>query len=197
MNKIKKDEKKSLLYLLRRNKNNEMINYNWIFKITMLAFVISFVFSTLSETVIPNVNIFVGIIILVTFIVLGILFDMVGIAVTSADIAPFNSMNSRKIKGADIAVAFKQKADKVSSFCNDVVGDICGIISGTTGSIMALTIASATHFDKFFVILLVTSTIAAMTIGGKALGKSFAINKSNTILYEFAKVISFFYKIKK
>lgn len=191
---MNKDDKKSLKKQLQRNKKKELIDFKWIIKITLLAFSISFIFSALSETIIPNVNLIVGIIILIVFILLGILFDMVGVAVTAADIAPFNSMNSRKVKGANMAVLFKQNADKVSSFCNDVVGDVCGIISGSTGSIIAITLSNTLNIDKFLTMLIITALIASLTIGGKALGKSFAINKSNTILYEFSKFVSYFYK---
>jgi len=194
---MNKDEKKSLLKLLKKPKKLEHVEYKWVVKIVLLTFSISFFLSVLSETIIPNVNISSGIIILVLFIFVGVLFDMIGVAVTAADIVPFNSMNSRKVRGADIAVLFKKNADKVSSFCNDVVGDICGIISGTSSSIIAINLAPLTPFNKFYVIIFVTSTVAALTIGGKAIGKSIAINNSNTILYDFSKVVSKFYKIKK
>ncbi len=193
---MNKDEKKSLKKQLQSKKKKELINYNWIIKITLLTFVISLLFTTFSEIVIPNVNVVIGILLLIIFILLGIIFDMIGVSVTAADIVPFNSMNSRKIKGADIAVTFKKNADKVSSFCNDVVGDICGIVSGSAGSIIALSIANAFKFNKFYVMLIVTALVASLTIGGKALGKSFAINKSNTILYKFSKFVSYFYKKK-
>lgn len=191
-----KDEKNSIKKELKRKKL-ELIDYSWIIKIIVLAFTISFAFSFFSETLIPNVNIVVGIIILLLFILIGILFDMIGVAVQAADVAPFHSMNSRKVKGADIAVKFKKNADKVSSFCNDVIGDICGIISGTAGSIVAVKIANILGFNSFYVILIVTALISALTIGGKAMGKSIAINKSNYILYEAAKIISNFYKVKR
>lgn len=193
---MNKDEKRSLKKQLQRTKKKELINYSWIIKIVIITFIISFTFSAFSEIVIPNVNVFIGIILLIIFILLGILFDMIGVSVTAADIVPFNSMNSRKIRGADIAVMFKKNADKVSSFCNDVVGDICGIVSGSAGSIIAISIANTFNFDKFYVMLIVTSIVASLTIGGKALGKSFAINKSNTILYKFALFVSYFYKKK-
>ena len=122
---------------------------------------------------------------------------MIGVAVQSASEAPFHSMNSRRVKGADIAVRFKKNSDKTSSFCNDVVGDICGIISGTAGSIIAAKIALKFNFNEFNTILIITGLISALTIGGKALGKTIAINKSNYILYEFAKIISNFYKVKR
>ena len=70
------------------------------------------------------------------------------------------------------------------------------IVSGSAGSIIALSIANAFKFNKFYVMLIVTALVASLTIGGKALGKSFAINKSNTILYKFSKFVSYFYKKK-
>ena len=193
---MNKDEKRSLKKQLQRTKKKELINYSWIIKIVLLTFVISFTFSAFSEIIIPNVTLIIGVILLIVFIFIGILFDMIGVSVTAADIVPFNSMNSRKIRGADIAVTFKKNAEKVSSFCNDVVGDICGIVSGSAGSIIAISLANRFNFDKFYVMLIVTSVIASLTIGGKALGKSFAINKSNTILYRFSLFVSYFYKKK-
>lgn len=177
------------------NKNKK--DWNWIIRIMIIAFLISFAFSFTSEMIIPNVNILVGILLLILFILLGVLFDMIGVAVTAADEKPFHSMNSRKVKGADIAVKFKKNADKVASFCNDVVGDICGVVSGSAGATIALSLSNIFHMNPFLITLLVTSIIAALTIGGKAIGKSYAINKSNLILYQFAKTISYFYKVKK
>lgn len=191
-----KDNLKSIKKELNKKKK-ELVDKKWIFKIVIMTFIISLTFSFLSETTIPKVNIVFGILILILFIGIGILFDIIGVAITSSDEAPFHSMNSRKVKGADIAVLLKQNADKMSSFCNDVVGDICGIVSGTAASIIAVSIAGTFNTDSFITMLLVTAIVASLTIGGKAVGKSFAINKSNYILYEVAKLISKFYKIKK
>lgn len=194
-----KNEIENLKVQIRRKekKSKEKPNFKWILKIMGLAFVISLFFSFVSETILPNVNVIIGIFLVIVFILIGVLFDMIGVAVTSADEKPFHSMNSRKVKGADVAVKFKKNADKVSSFCNDVIGDICGIVSGSAGAIIALALANTLHIDKFIVTLIITALIAALTIGGKALGKSYAINKSNLILYEFAKVVSTFYKVRK
>ena len=178
----------------KSSKAKEKSNYNWIFKITFLAFFISLFFSFASESVIPNVNIIIGIILVILFIFIGVLFDMIGIAVTAADEAPFHSMNSRKIKGANVGVVFKKNADKVSSFCCDVIGDVCGIISGAAGTTIAAILVTQFKFNTLFTSITVAAIIAAITIGGKAIGKSFAINKSNIVLYEFAKFISNFYK---
>lgn len=172
-------------------------NTKWIIQILIMSFTISLVFSFGSEMVLNQVSAYIGAIILVAFILFGILFDMIGTAVTSADISPFNSMSARKVKGADVAVIFKKNADKVASFCNDVIGDICGIISGSAGVIVSGALASALKVDVFIVTLVVTALVASMTIGGKAIGKGFAMKNSTNILYGFAKVISVFYKPKK
>ena len=125
---------------------------------------------------------------------LGILFDIIGVSVTTADEAVFHSMNSRKVYGADTAVMFKKNAEKVSSFCCDVIGDICGIVSGASGTTIALILITKCNFNPLLTSLTISAIIASLTIGGKAIGKSFAINKSSIILYEFAKFISPFYK---
>ena len=176
----------------REKKFKKLINWNWIFKITLVGFILSFSFSSISELIIPNVSIVIGIMLIIIFIGLGVLFDIIGVAVTSADEKIFHSMSARKVKGAKLAVKFKKNADKLSSFCNDVIGDVCGIISGSAGAIIAATLSVKFSLSAFLVSLIVTASIAALTIGGKAMVKSIAINKSNIILYRFAKFISIF-----
>lgn len=172
----------------------EHVDIKWIIKILIISFAISFGLSFVSEMTIPNLSLFFGIVVTLLFIGLGILFDIIGVSVTSSDEAVFHSMNSRKVKGASVAVKFKKNADKVASFCNDVIGDICGIVSGAAGTTIAVIIITTYNCNPLIVTLTVSATIAAITIGGKAVGKSFAINKSDIILYEFAKFISTFYK---
>ena len=175
-------------------KDKKKVDTKWVMLISVLSFIISLIFSFIGETVIPNAHILVSVILIFAFIFLGILFDMIGISVTVADSKIFNSMATKKVKGATLAVKLIKNADKVSSFCNDVVGDICGIISGSTGVSVAIIIANKFDVSLILVTLLITALIAAMTIGGKAIGKSFAINKSNSILYNFVKVLSVFYR---
>lgn len=178
----------------KEKEKKEYVNWSWIFKIVIIAFLISIGMSFVSESTIPHMSLFFGVLVTLLFVFLGILFDIVGVSVTTADEAVFHSMNSRKVKGANVAVKFKKNADKVSSFCCDVIGDICGIVSGAAGTTIALLIASRLSTDVFITSLVVSAVIASITIGGKAIGKSFAINKSDIILYEFAKFISNFYK---
>ena len=166
---------------------------NWPLIVTILAFTISLLFSFMSESVMPNV----GIMILILFIFIGIIFDMIGVAVTSSNEEPLHAMSSKKIKGAKKAVSFKKNADKVSSFCNDVIGDICGIISGSAGVSVAKGLASTFNLNIFYTGLIVTALIAALTIGGKAFCKRIAIDNNHKIVYMTAKVISKFEKKKK
>ncbi len=194
---MEKKEQEVIRKLKKANKKKEKSNYVWVVKITLIALFISFFFSLGSETILPNVGMFISIILVIVFIAIGIIFDMIGVSVTAANEKPFHSMSAQKVKGSKVAIKFIHNANKVSSFCNDVIGDICGIISGSAGVIVANNIVETCHTDPLFTTLVITAVIAALTIGGKALGKSFAINQSNMILYEFAKVISYVYKPKK
>lgn len=178
------------------SKKKSNTDYNWVIKITVAAFTISLVFSFISEKILPNANLIMGIILVLVFIIIGVIFDMIGVAVTASDEKQFHSMSSRKVKGAKTAVLLKKNAEKMSSFCNDVIGDICGIISGSAGVVIASKLASILNVNTFLVSLIVTALIAAATIGGKALGKGVAISKSNDILFMFSKVIAFFKKEK-
>jgi len=172
-------------------------NVRWIITISLLAFAVSFVFSFASTSILNDVNMIMGIIVLLVFIFIGIMFDMIGVAVTSADIGPLNAMSARKIKGADIAVLMIKNSAKVASVCNDVVGDICGIISGTAAATLSVLIANALNSSLLLVSLIVTAITASLTIGGKAIFKEIAIRNSTSILAAFAKIVSLFYKVKK
>ena len=201
MNSKKKLERDEFQELVVETKKRERVNkkktdMGWIIKIILIAFTLSFGLSYVSQVALPKLSLIGGVIVTLLFVGIGILFDIVGVAVTSSDEKVFHSMNSRKVKGADVAVKFKKNASKVSNFCCDVVGDVCGIISGTAATTIAVVIASESHLNVLFIGLTIAAIVAALTIGGKALGKGFAINKSNIILYKFAKVISIFYKVK-
>lgn len=180
----------------KEKKKKELINWKWIIAVIIIAFSLSVILSFISEITIKKATLIISIVVTLVFILLGILFDIIGVSVTASDEAIFHSMSARKVKGAKVAVKFKKNADKVSSFCCDVIGDICGVISGASGITIAALLVKAYSWNTLIVTLIVTGVISALTIGGKALGKSFAINKSNIILYEFAKIISFFYKSK-
>lgn len=175
-------------------KTKKKIDIKWIVLITVAAFLISLFFSIISETLIPNVNLIISIIVLLVVIFLGIIFDMIGISVTVADLKVFNGMAARKVKGTYIGVKFIKNSEKVSSFCNDVIGDICGIISGSIGIAISTAISKQFDINITIITLITTAIIASFTIGGKAIGKTIAINKCNQILFCFTKVLYPFIK---
>jgi hypothetical protein len=135
----------------------------------MLAFGISILMTLISKIALANVPLFIAILITLFFILLGIFMDIIGVAVTAGDEVAFHSMSARKVKGGKIGVKLLKNTEKVSSICCDVIGDVCGIISGTSGVVIVTLIIKLTNFNELLVSLLVTVVISALTIGGKAL----------------------------
>ncbi len=165
----------------------------WIVRIVLWAFALSVSLSFFASSALKAVNLSVAFLILFLFILIGILFDILGIAVTSAQEKPFHAMASRQVTAADWAVLLIRNTEKVSNFCNDVVGDISGIVSGSTvGSIIAVMGSGEDPVFLTVFSLFLTGAVSALTIGGKAYGKSVAINNSNTIVYIAALVIEVF-----
>lgn len=173
-------------------KNNK--NIKWITTITLLAFFITIVFSLGSQFLLEDVGILFGVIIILLFVLIGVIFDIIGVAVQSSDTVPFHAMASKKIRNAKTAKKMLENSDKVSSFCNDVIGDICNIISGSAGIVVATTISTKLNINLTISTLLVTSIIASLTIGGKAIGKGIAVKKSEYIVTKVTKIMHMFKK---
>lgn len=183
----------------KEKKSGENIRAKWVITIFLVAIIVSALFSFLSQELLGASSLIGAFIVLLVIVSLGILFDVIGVAVTSADEKPFHSMSARKVKGAPEAIMLLRNADKVSSICNDVIGDICGIISGTAVAvIVALIVLGKTASDPETVFwqLGLSSLVAGLTIGGKAIFKNIAIQNSTKIVHAAAKVIAFF-KIKR
>lgn len=178
-------------------KTRKFFDLLWVLKVSFFAFLISLAFSTITEVVLPNMNVLMGVLVLFSIIVVGVLFDMIGVSVTAASLKPFNSMASKKVKGSKTAIWLIQNAEKVSAFCNDVIGDVCGIISGSVGILISTALAVELKTNISITTLILTAAIASLTIGGKAIGKSYAINKSDVIVFRFAKIIKIFRKEEK
>ena len=169
-------------------------NYKWVLMVTLLAFIISIILSFLVGVILENVTLTISILITFLFIILGIIFDIIGVAVTSASDVPFHSMSARRVKEGKTGVMLIRNASKVASICCDVVGDICGIISGASGVTIISLITIITKGNPLLISLVVTSLISSLTIGGKALGKNIAINKSTEVVTFVFKLLSIFNK---
>ena len=166
----------------------------WVITIFFITILISGTISFLSDIIMENSSMAVAFLILLFIILVGIIFDIVGMAVASADEKPFHSMAARKVIGAQEAISLLRKAERVSSICNDVVGDICGVVSGSASATIALQILSKFDYSWPQIISLGMSALAAgLTVGGKAIGKSFAVNSSTQIVHAVGKII---YRLK-
>ena len=177
-------------------KKNKKPNTKWLLTITTISFLISFCLSAISELIIPNTFIGISIFLVLIFILIGVIFDIIGLAVATADEKIFHSMATKKVKGAKKAINLINQKDKVASFLNDVIGDICGVISGSCGLAISIKLAPIIGINKVLTTIIITSIISALTIGGKAFGKTIAINKCNEIVFEFSKLLSIFSKNK-
>ena len=171
--------------------------FRWAIQVFFLSVVLSAVLSLASEEALDGAGMALAFVVLACFILLGIVFDIIGVAVTAADERPFHSMAAHRTPGAREALGLIRKANKVSSFCNDVVGDICGIISGSTAAIIVTRLQQALSIRSVPVSLAVTALVSGLTIGGKALGKMFAINKSTAVLQTVGRILHVFSGHKK
>ena len=169
-----------------------MNNKSWIIKAFLLTFFITIIISGTSNVIASNSNIVVLLISTVIILSLGILFDMIGTAVLTANEATFHAKASNKIKGSKEGIKLIKSATTISSFCNDVIGDICGIVSGSMGAMIAIYLTSKTSLNSTISSLLISSIISSITVGFKAIGKSIAVKNSDEIIFLVAKVLNKF-----
>lgn len=156
----------------------------WVVSIFFVTMAVSGAISLISDEVMANSSLVVAFLILFVIILVGIIFDIIGMAVASADEKPFHSMASRKVAGAQEAIHLLRNAERVSSICNDVVGDICGVVSGSASATIATLILTSTEIGWPRGVSLMMSALAAgLTVGGKAIGKTFAVKSSTKIVH--------------
>ena len=168
-----------------------LINVKWVATIMPVSFVLSVVMSYISNEALNSAGTILSFVVLFFFVALGIVFDMIGIASASATEKEFHSMAAHRVRGAKEAVWMTRNAEKVSSICNDVVGDICGIISGATGALIVANITSGmSGVGVVLISLLVPGLVSAMTIGGKAAGKGVAMAFSSRVLSICGRILS-------
>ena len=162
----------------------------WVVTIFFVTIIVSGSISALSDVIMANSSMPVAFLILFAIILIGIIFDIIGMAVASADEKPFHAMAARKVTGAKEAIALLRNAERVSSICNDVVGDICGVISGSASATIAVQVMNNIEFSQEKAITLVMSAlVAGLTVGGKAIGKTFAIGSCTKIVENVGKLI--------
>lgn len=161
-------------------------------KTALLTFIISLF---ISYTFQFSLVLWVSGLILLVILLTGIIFDIIGTAATAASEVPFHAMGADKIKGSKQAIYLIRHADKVASFCNDVVGDISGTINGAIVASISFLLVEMVNAHLFvpekFIGAVAIALIASLTVGGKALGKSYAINNANQIIFSVGKLLYF------
>ncbi len=168
-------------------------NSKWLIVIIVWTFFITFFIGVLSKKISDSLPVIIAFFILFFIIGLGIFFDLLGVSVNVVDIRIFHAMAANKNEQGKYAVFLCKNAEKVSNFCNDVIGDICGIISGAIGSGIIYRLATNLSFTNLAIIsALFTALISSFTIAGKAIGKMIAMESSRDIVLFMSKFIQFF-----
>ena len=177
------------------------IRWSWCIKILFITLILSFSLSLLSELLLTSSGslliTILSIGLLILFIFIGVFFDMIGVAMASADASPFMAMASKKIRGAKETISLLKNADKASSFFCDIVGDACGIICGTIGASIVAAIAVNGQVWQIILGAAMSAIIAAVTVFGKAAGKAIAIKNAGNIVFKVGKFISIFKRKNK
>ena len=134
----------------------------WVFIIFFVTIFISGTISFASDLLMASSGMLVAFVVLFAIVLVGILFDVIGVAVTSADEKPFHSMAARKVPGAQESIRLLRNAD----------------------------------FSAESVIPLVMSAlVAGLTVGGKAIGKTFAMKSCTSIVHSVGKLVWAFYHL--
>lgn len=162
----------------------------WVVTIFFVTILISGTISLVSDEVMANSSVAVAFVILLAIIFLGIIFDIIGMAVATADEKPFHSMAARKVPGAHEAIRLLRNAERVSSICNDVVGDICGVVSGSASATIAALILTNVEIGwPRGISLMMSALVAGLTVGGKAIGKTLAVSSCTQIVHLVGRMI--------
>ena len=163
---------------------------NWVLRVFIATFILSLILSFISNTAIANMNIIAGIFVLVIVILIGIIFDLIGVAVTVGNEDDFHAQASKKIKGAKTSIKLIKNSAKVSNFCADVIGDICGVLSGAISAMIAFKLTEYYGMSSNLQFIF-SALVSSITVGGKALTKEIAKNNSTKIIGFITKFVNF------
>lgn len=170
---------------MSKNKEKEHSKIKWFIEVFIITFVLSICFSYISTYGVSNLNLVSSIIILIAVIAVGIIFDIIGVAVTVAKEHEFHAKATKKVDGAKASIKLIKNSTRVANICADVIGDVCGVLSGAISAMISAKIMEKTGANLQFVI---SAIVASLTVGGKALGKELA-NKESTQIVHFVGIV--------
>ena len=170
---------------MSKNKEKEHSKITWFVEVFIITFALSICFSYISTYGVSNLNLVSSIIILIAVIAVGIVFDIVGVAVTVAKEHEFHAKATKKVDGAKVSIKLIKNSTRVANICADVIGDVCGVLSGAISAMISAKITEKTGANLQFII---SAIVASITVGGKALWKELA-NKESTQIVHFVGII--------
>ena len=165
-------------------------NNSWVIFIAIATFILSLLFSFISNTAIANLNIILGVIILIIVILIGVVFDLIGVAITVGNEEDFHAQASKKIKGAKTSIKMIRNSAKVSNFCADVIGDIFGVLSGAISAMIAFKLTENYGMSSSLQFVF-SAIVSSVTVGGKAVTKEIAKKHSTQIIGFITKFVNF------
>ena len=109
---------------------------------------------------------------------------------------PFHSHAARKVKGARESISVIRHAPQLANLCCDVIGDIAGIISGATTTLIVSELVAKFNLSGILPSLILTGIVSSLTIGGKVMSKGISMNNGNSIVFTVGKIMSVFKRCK-
>lgn len=176
-----------------KEEKKEKWKYSWAVQALFITFALSLFFSFISTNAINNLGLIPAIIILIIVILLGVITDIIGVAVTVGSEEDFHAKASKKIEGAKSSIKLIRNSAKVANICCDVIGDICGVLSGAISAMLAVKIADLLNIN-INTNFLISAVVAAVTVGSKAAGKVIGQEKSTEIVHIVGKMLNRFIK---
>lgn len=195
---MKKNKTKAVKNKTQGQGSNNLFLYG--VSVFFFSFLISALMSIASQSFLSTKEIFISFLILFIVIAIGVVFDIVGVAVTTCNPVPFHSMASKKNQYAQYALKLIKKAHFVATVSQDVVGDIAGVVSGALIASIGFHLVYSQAFSSSFILnILLSSLVAGLTVGAKAVCKNVAIKNSGSITFFVAKVLyhlEYFFTLK-
>lgn len=178
---------------MKKNKKEEKTTIKWFIQVFTMTFILSVIFSYISTNGVSNLSLVPASLILILVIFVGIIFDIIGVAVTVANEHEFHAKATKKVEGSKNSIKLIKNAPKVANICADVIGDICGVLSGAISALIAVKITEqfGMNFNLQFVL---SALVSSLTVGGKAIGKDIANKKSTNIVHSVGIVLNKFKK---
>lgn len=180
---------------MKKNQENkkEQSEMKWVVQSFVMTFVLSLIFSYVSTNGVSKLSLLPAILILILVIFLGIIFDIIGVAVTVANEEEFHAKATKKVEGSKNSIQLIKNAPKVANICADAIGDICGVLSGSISALISIKITSYMNlpFDMQFVL---SALVSAVTVSGKAFGKGIANKNSTAIVHKVGIILNRFKK---